>query len=511
MTTPSIPPAVPDEQVGRARRAQEAWAGEGVRRRLGPVRALRHLLVSEVDVLCRAVAQDVGKSAEEVVGGEVLPLAEACRFLEREAERVLRPRRVARGLRPLWLFGQRDTVHRRPRGLVGVIGTWNYPVFLNGVQLAQALTAGNGVLWKPSELAPRSAEVLHDLLGRAGYPPELIRRLPATREAGAALLEAAVDHVVFTGSAATGRKVAARLGERLVSSTLELSGCDAQFVLDDADVALAARAAWFGATANSGQTCIAVRRAFVQRGVYDAFCAALKDLASSAGPLALALPAQAEQAGRLVREAVAEGGRLLAPRSAAEVGEGGCRPAVVADARPGMALCREASFAPVLAVLPFDGVEEALAMEAECGYALGASVFTGRAERAGPIAARVRAGMVAVNDVIVPTAHPATPFGGRGRSGWGVTQGAEGLLEMTVPQAVSVRAGTYRPHYDPAAGQGELLRGLLEAGHAPGWGQRWRGWRRLLGAAWRQWGAGKVSREARRGAGELARSAARRG
>src|SRR5262249_41549737 len=159
-----------------------------------------------------------------------------------------RPRRVPGRLRPLWMFGQSDTVHRRPRGVVGIIGTWNYPLFLNAGQIVHALVAGNAVVWKPSELTPTFAEALHELIEQAGFPRDLVQRLPATREMGPALAEADVDHVVFTGSAAVGRKLASRLGERLVSSTMELSGCDVQLVLDDGDVDLAARAAWFGST-----------------------------------------------------------------------------------------------------------------------------------------------------------------------------------------------------------------------------------------------------------------------
>src|SRR5262249_5533102 len=150
------------------------------------------------------------------------PTADACRFLLRQAEKLLRPRRVPSGQRPIWLWGQSDTVHRAPRGVVGIIGTWNYPLFLNGIQILQALTAGNAVVWKPSEVTPRFADLLHRLLLRAGYPEDLVGMLPATREMGPVLAEAAVDHVVFTGSAPVGRKLAARLGERLVSSTLEL-------------------------------------------------------------------------------------------------------------------------------------------------------------------------------------------------------------------------------------------------------------------------------------------------
>ena len=263
MELTSTPSAAVGEQIERIRSAQPAWERLPVRERLRPVRALRHLLADRYGALCEAVRRDLGKSPEETLGGELLPLADACLFLEREAAHLLRPRRVPTAQRPLWLWGQSDTVHRRPRGVVGVIGTWNYPLFLNGVQIVQALTAGNGVLWKPSEVAPAAAAALHSLFARAGFPDGLLQTMEATREGGQALTEAAVDHVVFTGSAAVGRRIAARLGERLISSTLELSGCDPMFVLDDADLPMAARAAWFGATLNRGQTCIAVRRVFV--------------------------------------------------------------------------------------------------------------------------------------------------------------------------------------------------------------------------------------------------------
>src|SRR5439155_13487648 len=244
----------------------------------------------------------------------------------------------------------------RPHGVVAVIGTWNYPLFLNGVQIVQALTAGNGVLWKPSEVSTHSAPLLHSLLLRAGFPADLVQLLPATREAGLAVAEADVDHVVFTGSAATGRKLAARLGERLVSSTLELSGCDALFVLPDADVDLAARAAWFGATVNRGQTCIAVRRAFVHRAVYPAFVEAVRKQLAAAGPMRLALEGQVRQADRLAADAAALGGQVLAPPAGAVAGGDGrtCVPRVVVGATPAMAVCREDCFAPLLAVLPFD-------------------------------------------------------------------------------------------------------------------------------------------------------------
>jgi aldehyde dehydrogenase (NAD+) len=231
-----------------------------------------------------------------------------------------------------------------------------------------------------------------------------------------------------------------------------------------------------------------VRRAFVQRAVYAGFVDALKPLAANAPSLPQALPAQVEQAERLVQEAIAEGGLLLETKAPAAEGTT-CVPKVVVNARPEMALCREATFAPVMAVLPFDDLEGVVTMNRHCCYGLGASIFTRRLGDAVALAARLRTGMVAVNDVIVPTAHPATPFGGIGRSGWGVTQGAEGLLEMTVPQVVSVRGGSFRPHYDMAAGtgvsHGEMVRALLAFGHGATLGQKIKGTWRLVKALWR--------------------------
>jgi acyl-CoA reductase-like NAD-dependent aldehyde dehydrogenase len=478
------PPAAPSfaAESHRCKIAQQAWSQLRVADRVRPLGALRRLLVEHADRVCAVVEKDVGRPPAEVVTTDLLPTADSCKYHQKYAARILAPRRVSIFSRPLWLFGSRDTVYHRPHGVVGIIGTWNYPIYLNAIQMLQALTAGNGVLWKPSELTPETAVVLHELFLKAGYPPDLVQRLPATREAGPQLAEADVDHVVFTGSAAVGRKLAARLGERLVSSTLELSGIDAMFVLADADVRLAARAAWFGANINKGQTCLAVRRIFVHRSVYLAFLDALRPLATAARPCPLVLESQVREANRLVADALSHGATLLAPKTDLVRSKAEMCPAVVTDARPDMAICREVSFAPIAAVIPFDRVDEAVAMSATCEYGLGASIFSASKWEAERLAARVGSGMVAINDVIAPAGHPATPFSGVGASGWGVSQGEEGLLAMTVPQVVSVRSGTFRPHFlplDEAPHVAETTRGLFEWSHGNG-RQRVGGLKRIL-------------------------------
>ncbi|MFO0796988.1 MAG: aldehyde dehydrogenase family protein [Gemmataceae bacterium] len=466
-------PALPfAAEAAACRAAQRAWAAVPVRDRLRPVAALRKLVVARVEALVAAAAEDVGRSRVDVIGTELLPTGAALKFLERSAARTLAPRRVGRT--PLWLLGCRDTVHRRPWGVVGVIGTWNYPIYLNVGPIAQALVAGNGVLWKPSELAPRTAAVTAQLFADAGFPAGLLTTLPATREAGPQLADADVDYVLFTGSDGVGRKLAARLGERLIPSTLELSGVDAMFVLADADVRLAARAAWFGLTLNRGQTCLAVRRVFVHRSRLAEFQAELDPLLKGAGPAALVTPGQGALHARLVADAVQRGATAL--------GGDGPSPTLLLNAAPDAAVCREAAFSPVCAVLPFDDVDTALSQAAASPFGLGASVFTADTRAAAELAARIPAGSVTVNDVIAPTAHPETPFGGRGASGWGVTQGPEGLLALTVPQVVSVRRGTFRPHADEAvapdpAATADVLHGLLRASYGGEW---WGGLRQLL-------------------------------
>lgn len=472
------------EELQRCRTAQRLWAELPIAQRLRPVRELRHQLAEQWSTLCQAIESDIGRPPREVVTTDVLPTADACWFLEKEAARLLRPRRVPKRLRPYWLIQEQSTIYHRPHGVVGIIGTWNYPLFLNGVQIVQALTAGNGVLWKPSEVAPKFAEVMTQLLRQAGFPTDLVQTLPATRDAGPLLAEADVDHVVFTGSADVGRKLAQRLGERLISSTLELSGCDALFVLDDADVTLAAHAAGFGLMLNQGQTCLAVRRVFVHQSVADEFRGCLSDLLQRVETRPLALVGQVQQAERLVEDARRLGAQVERQKSTTEASDRCFAPTILWGATPQMAICHEACFAPLVAVLTFCDLEEAVQLHRSSDYGLGASIFTRDRRRGQALAERLETGVVLINDVLVATAHPATPFGGRHASGWGVTQGAEGLLAMTVPQVVSQRAGTFRPHYDaifgPDPATERMILGLLRYAHGRGWWARLRGLRDLF-------------------------------
>ncbi|SMH32121.1 aldehyde dehydrogenase family protein [Azospirillum agricola] len=458
--------------------ARAAWSGCGTTERLSIVRKIRHRIAADAEDLVRALATRPGRRAAESLSAEILPLAEACRFLEREAVRLLAPRRLGRRGRPVWLFGVAAEVRREPFGTVLIVGPSNYPLLLPGVQALQALAAGNAVLVKPAPGCSAPMDRLAGWLAEAGLPAGLFRVLDESPDAVTDAVAAGIDKLVLTGSAGTGRAVAERLADALVPSTMELSGNDPVFVLPGADAGLVARALAFGLRFNGSATCIAPRRVFVPREMAAGLEEALRGPVAAIPPTAVPAAVR-RRLGGLARAAVADGARPLGPLP----GEADptMPPLILADARPDMALLREELFAPVLSLVPVRDLDEALEAAARSPYALGASVF-GPEGAARALAGRLDAGAVTVNDLIVPTADPRLPFGGRRASGWGVTRGAEGLLEMTRVKTVSVRRGRSRPHFDPPRdGDAALMLAALRLLHGGG-GARLGALRRLFQA-----------------------------
>ena len=457
--------AAPGARVGAAiaaaRQAQPAWAGVGPKARLEVLSGFRHRLARRAEEVAATVTLG-RRSAAETVAAEIHPLADAVRFLERRAPGLLRPRRAG-GWGPAWLGGVALEVRREPLGVVLVVAPGNYPLLLPGVQALQALAAGNAVLLKPAPGGVGAARALAELLGEAGLPAGLLGVLGESPRDAEAAIEAGVERVVLTGSADTGRRVLAALAPRLTPATLELSGCDACFVLADADLELVARSLLFGLTFNGGATCIAPRRIFVVGSERAA------ELAGRLGEKLADRP-PVEVAGRserrlreVVDDAVARGGRIVA--GGAPSG-GVMAPTLIAGAEPRMALFAADLMAPIAGLCAVDGEEEALAAASACPYALGASVF-GRPDSARRLAGRVTAGVVVINDLIVPTADPRVAFGGGGESGFGRTRGAEGLLEMTATKTVVRRRTRWRPHLaEPRPGDDRALFAMLRLAHA---------------------------------------------
>jgi acyl-CoA reductase-like NAD-dependent aldehyde dehydrogenase len=376
--------------TARLDQAQRRWQTVPVAGRLAAIRALRGLIGTNAATLAKSSADARSRPMAESLTAEVLPLAEACRFLEKNARKLLAARSFGPRGRPLWLGGVRSEIHRDPVGIVLIIGPGNYPLFLPGVQLVQALVAGNAVRLKPGLGGSAAAAALVELIHRAGFDPELVELLPESVEAATAAIDDRPDKVVFTGSAENAQKVLARLAPLMIPAVVEASGCDSVILRADADVGLALRALRFALSLNDGATCMVPQRLFVHR-----------DLARR----------------------------------------------MVDDLKAG------------LPVETFSGDDEVVARVNDCPFGLGASIFSRDRSAAQRLAMRLRTGLVTINDIIVSSADPRLPFGGRRRSGYGATRGAEGLLEMTVPKVVTHSSSRFRPAYDPVTDK--TLAGIL--------------------------------------------------
>jgi acyl-CoA reductase-like NAD-dependent aldehyde dehydrogenase len=448
--------------VARARQAQAAWAARPVADRLGAIKRLRHAIAAHASELAEAAGRSSVRPTAEAMVAEVLPLADACHFLEREAARLLRIRKLGASGRPAWLWGARAEIRRQPVGVVLVVGPSNYPLMLPGIQAVQALAAGNAVVWKPGRHGGPAAEAMARLMRGVGVDPGLCVVLPEETEAAYQAIEAGVDRVVLTGSTGAGRALAGALADRLVPATMELSGCDAAIVLGDADLDLVAQALAFGLRLNGGATCLAPHRVLVVGGRAAELGSRLAGLIGPEASRRLE-PDESDRIGPLVREGLQRGARLV---SGGQEADGSwSAPVVLEGVDRSARLMREDPFGPVVALVDVQDEADALRVATDCPYGLGASIF-GDPLRARAMADKLGVGVVQINDLIAPTADPRLPFGGRRASGYGATRGAEGLLEMTRPQVVTIRSGRARPHYQPLDGtDGPLVAAYIRAAH----------------------------------------------
>jgi acyl-CoA reductase-like NAD-dependent aldehyde dehydrogenase len=465
-----------EAMMARIREAQKVWSSIAVRERLVAVKRFRHQMARQATDLACSIHLRHRASMAETLASELIPLADACRFLERKAEAILKPRALGRRGLPIWLTGIETTIYREPYGIVLIIGPSNYPLFLPGVQALQALVAGNCVLVKPGKDGREAAESLRNLMISAGLCEYAITILDESKEAAQAAISVGVDKVVLTGSVESGRAVLGRLTTSITPAVMELSGCDAVFVCEDADLDLVVKALRFGLTLNGGASCIAPRRVFVVR---SAAAALEQRLVSAVGPdlRVPLLPQTLDKLARAVQEALRSGARLAAgdlPR------EDRMAPLIIADATADMQLLKEDYMAPLLALIPVDSIDHGLRMADHCPYALGAAVF-GSLHRATALAKRINAGAVVINDMIVPTADPRLPFGGRKMSGFGITRGDLGLLELTRIKTISARKGGLLQHLEPFDPNDQgIFTAYILAAHGESLSERWRAMIRLF-------------------------------
>ena len=429
--------------VERARKAQPEWAALSFGERGRYLEAAAARLVEGQDHVLDVLGRETGKPPAEMLGAELVPSCDALRFYAKRAGRLLADRTV-----PLHLAKTKKLrITYRPLGVVGIITPWNFPFVLSLNPTVQALIAGNAVLLKPSEVTPYAGQLVAELFAEVGLPEGVLQCLPGDGETGAALVEGGVDRICFTGSVATGRKVAEACARQLIPCTLELGGKDPMIVCADADLERAANGAVFGAFANAGQVCISTERVYVVDSVADEFTRKVLEKTAvlrqgpegefDVGPM-IAAP-QLQVIERQVAEAVAKGARVLA---------GGRRnpafpglywePTVLADVTHDMAVMREETFGPVLPILRVRDEDEAIAYANDSRFGLSASVWTRDKRKGVRVAKRLQAGSTVVNDCMVTYGLPEAPFGGRKDSGVGQVNGELGLQSYCHAQPIAI-------------------------------------------------------------------------
>ena len=429
--------------VDRVRKAQFEWADRAAADR-GRVleRALRVLLAREEEFVDR-IGSETGKPTAEILATEILPACDSLQFFAKRARHILRDRAV-----PLHLLKTKKLrLRHRPLGVVGLITPSNFPFLLALNPSLQALVAGNGVVLKPSEAAPDSGRLVAELWTEAGLPEGLFALLQGDSETGAALLDAGVDKICFTGSVGVGRRVAEVCGRNLVPCTLELGGKDPMIVLEDADLGRAARAAVYGAFGHAGQVCTSTERVYVVESVADEFVrgvleetAALRQGADGefdVGPMIRAEQLQVVEAH--VQDALERGARLLAG-GRRNPDHPGCfyEPTVLDDVNHEMRIMREETFGPVLPIMRVRDEDEAVVWANDSRYGLNASVWTRQKSRGARVARAVETGGAVVNDCMISYGVAEAPFGGVKQSGMGRVNGEQGLRDMCHTQAIVV-------------------------------------------------------------------------
>jgi len=425
--------------VTRGRAARAAWADLGVRARIEILRRFQRLLQQNKDQIARSITRENGKPQVEALVTEVLVVLDAARFLIENAHAALKPEPVSHG--NLIMKAKSAHLLREPYGVIGIISPWNYPFATPATESLAALVAGNSVVLKPSEFTPLAARELAGLLHEAGVPREVFQVVVGDGSTGAALVESAIDKVVFTGSVRSGKRVAEAAASRLIPALLELGGKDPMLVLEDADLEVVTSAALWGAFMNAGQTCLSVERCYVHRSLYEKFLAAVVaktrklsvgnglDPATDIGPMIHEQQLRVVEAH--VEDAIARGARLLCGgRRLPELGPTFYAPTVLADVTHEMLIMREETFGPVLPVMPFATDNEAVRLANDSEFGLAASIWTSDRRRGEALVPRIQAGTVMVNDVISCFGISEAPHGGMKSSGLGRAHGRLGLEEM---------------------------------------------------------------------------------
>ena len=454
---PSTPTGDVAEITARASIAQREWALTPWKIRRIALRRWWALLARDADDWAVAIRDEVGKPTSEGMA-EVVSTLDAVRWTIKNAGRALADERLSRGWQRLLLIPP-ARLRWAPLGVIGIIGTWNYPLLLNAPAIAQALAVGNAVVWKPSEFAVGLGKKLQDSIQEAGFPDSLVSAVFGKADAGQALIGSGIAKAIFTGGVEGGRAVLAELGRRGIPALAELSGFDAAIILPDAPIESTVRALTWASFVGAGQTCVAVKRAYVI-GNPTPWAEALANGAKNlrvgdsargevdVGPMIT--PEARDRFHATIEKAVNAGAKVLAGGRAIEGPGSFYAPTVLISQNPEVDAVLAGCFGPVVLVRGFADADGAVEAANAGPFGLSGSVWGRDLRRARAVAERIEAGTVAINEAVTTSAHASAPFGGCKSSGFGRIRGVVGLRELAQTRVIHTRnSGGFRPHLFP--------------------------------------------------------------
>jgi acyl-CoA reductase-like NAD-dependent aldehyde dehydrogenase len=421
-----------------SRAGQAKWAKFPLKKRLAVLAAFRERIIAVQETLARTLTLEVGKPIRQS-RNELKGLLGRIDFFLAESIAALRDEKVfADAAQKL-----EERISHEPLGVIANISAWNYPYFVGGNVFVPALLAGNAVLYKPSEFATLTGIHIAELLHEAGVPRDVFVPVIGDGATGAALLRQPVDGVFFTGSLATGTKIAALAGRQMIKVQLELGGKDPIYVCEDVDVAVAAAAVADGAFYNTGQSCCSVERVYVHDSIHDAFVRAFVDEVRGfkvGDPMddttyigAITRRPQLDVLRKQVADAKRKGARLLLGGGVVKRKGNWFEPTVFADVDHSMALMKDESFGPIIGIQAVADDDAAVDLMNDTEYGLTAGVYAKDERRAKRILVRVNAGTVYWN--CCDRVSPRLPWSGVKHSGIGVTLSTYGIETFTRPKA----------------------------------------------------------------------------
>jgi acyl-CoA reductase-like NAD-dependent aldehyde dehydrogenase len=478
--------------TARARKAQATWQQTRFAERTTIFYRLRDLLLDDGERLADILTAETGRPRAEVYGNEIFYLCNAIGFWAKKTERYLRPSRIKPHF-PL-VKAKKVLSTYAPRGVIGIISPWNFPLTMTLGEALPALMAGNAVIVKPSELTPLSAIYGTEIAVKAGLPENLFQVVVGYGETGEALIDHA-DMIAFTGSVDTGKRVMRRAAERLVPVSLELGGKDPLIVLKDADLDRAASACVWGALMNCGQVCTSIERVYVEAPVYEPFVdrvvAKVRAIRQGESKQEVDIgcttsETQLEVITAQVDEALSHGAKALTggKRNAALHGYY-FEPTVLIDVAQNMKVMSEETFGPIIPIMKVKDADDALRLANDSRFGLSGSIYSRDNGAAMSLAERMQCGAVCINDSLVNFIVPDAPMGGLKDSGFGQRHGAEGIRKFCHQKTIVVdRFGLKEefPWYPASMKKERQLRHLLNLLCHSGWRHKLKALKGLLKA-----------------------------